>query len=97
MRAVVLNESHGASRVAKRDKVLAEHAHAQGIAVRVWQLGAEGERLPEAAQQVAHRGARSNAGQQLVLFTRQHPPSIRHTPADKILSKRSLADARERA
>ena len=72
VRAVRPQQPDPAGAVAKRDQVLAQRAHAQRRAVRLGQLGAQQHRLPILAHQVAHRRARADAGQKLVVFPAQH-------------------------
>ncbi len=77
--AVGAEQAHAAGGVAEGDEVLPEESDPQRVPVRVGQLGGEQGRDPVLAQQVAHRGARANTGQQLILFL-QHAgdlPSIR--------------------
>jgi hypothetical protein len=68
VRAVRAQQADASLRVAKGDEVLAERAHAHGRAVGRRQLGADQDRLPVLAHQVAHRRARPDARQKLVVF-----------------------------
>ena len=60
MRAARMDQTRPALAVAKEDQVLAEDAHLARHAARV---GSEADRVPVAAQQLAHRRAGADLGQ----------------------------------
>ncbi len=72
MRAGVGEQSDLAVGVAERDELLAEHEHADGIAIGGRQLFAEHGGQPVLAEEVAHRGAESDPGDELVFFLTEH-------------------------
>jgi hypothetical protein len=74
MRAMAVDHAVGAGEILVEDEVLAEQPHGfHRVAV---ELADAGDRPPVAAQEIAHRGARADRGQQLVLRFRKHasPP-----------------------
>jgi len=75
VRAVVLDEADFAVAVAERDELLAQHQDADGIAVGRGRLFGEHGRQPVLTEQVAHRGARADATDQLIFFLGQHDGS----------------------
>src|SRR5258708_23021376 len=72
MRAVRGNQADAAVGVSEGDQVFAEQAHAHWVAIRLGQLGGQQSRHPVAAHDVAHRRARADSSDQVVVFTLQH-------------------------
>lgn len=72
MWAMIAEEANPPGRVAERDEILPEEADPEGRPIRRRQLRREKGRKPVLAHEVAHRGTRSDAGQQLVIFLAQH-------------------------
>ncbi len=68
MRAARVDEARPALPVAKQDQVLAEHAHRARHAAGI---GGEADRMPVAAQQLAHRRAGADFGQLAVVRRRR--------------------------
>ena len=68
MRAARMDQPRPALAVAKEDQVLAEHAH---LARRRAGVGGEADRMPVAAQQLAHRRAGADLGQLAVVGRRR--------------------------
>ena len=67
MRTVRGDEADDAVRIAKRDQVFAEQAHARGRTVAFGHFFREQRREPVAAEQVAHRRAGSDSGEAFVI------------------------------
>src|SRR6201999_1929549 len=72
MRTALLQQADLAVAVAERDQPLAEDLDPHRIAVALRDLLAEADRMPEAPEHLAHRRARADATQQLVIGFRQH-------------------------
>ena len=70
VRAVRLDQSDPAFRVAKGDQIFAHHFDADRRAVGLGNFTRERNRLPEAPEILAHRGAGIRAGEQLVVGRR---------------------------
>src|SRR5262249_60193140 len=82
MRAELFEQTDAAFRVAERHQVLAEQLHADRRAVGLGQLPREQRRDPVTPDGVAHRRARADASDELVLFVGQHGvvlPALRST------------------
>ena len=60
MRAARIDEARAAQAVAEQDQVFTQHAH---LARPVARIRREADRMPVAAQQLAHRRARADLGQ----------------------------------
>jgi hypothetical protein len=74
-----IQQTHALVGVTERDEVFAEDLHAHGRAVTVGELLGEEDGLPEAAEEIAHRGPGAGAGEDLVVFRAQHG---HHTATD---------------
>jgi len=70
MRALRLDQADPAAGVAERDQLLAQHLDADRRAVGLGQLARQRDRLPEAPEIFAHRGAGAGPGEQLVVGRR---------------------------
>src|SRR5262249_9357825 len=82
MRAELFEQTDAAFRVAERHQVLAEQLYADRRAVRLGQLPGKQRRDPVTPDGVAHRRARADASDELVLFVGQHGvvlPALRST------------------
>src|SRR5262249_17223274 len=82
MRAELFEQTDAAFRVAERHQVLAEQLHPDGRAVGLGQLPREQRRDPVTPDGIAHRCARADASDELVLFVGQHGvflPALRST------------------
>jgi hypothetical protein len=74
--AVAVQDAELALLVAKKDKVLAHELH--GLErTRAVQFFGQGHRLPVAAQQLACRHVRPDAGHQVILFSADHGELLR--------------------
>jgi hypothetical protein len=72
VRTVFVEQADAALGVAEGDEVFAEQTDANRRAIGLGDLARQQRRHPIAAHRIAHRGARSNPGDQLVFFARQH-------------------------
>ena len=72
VRTVFVDEADPAGAVAKGDEVLPQQPHPHRRAIGLGQFPGEQGRDPIEPHRRAHRGALSDAGQQLVLLARQH-------------------------
>ena len=74
MRTVPVQQAVLSGKILVQHKVLAKQTHRLGR--RVIQFGDRGDRLPVAAQQIAHRRAGADLGQSTVAFLAQHQTSF---------------------
>ena len=72
VRAEFVDEADAAVAVAERDEVLAQQLHPDRRAVGLGDLARQAGRDPIPPHRIAHRGARSDAGDQFVFFRWQH-------------------------
>ena len=76
MRAVVVDQPHGAGGVAEGDELLAEQLDAHGRAVGVRQLAGLERGQPVFTEEVAHECARAYAAEQVVICLAEHVTSL---------------------
>ena len=68
MRAELVYQADPALGVAKRDKLFTQQLHPHRLAVRLRQFARHQRRYPITAQHIAHRGSRSDPGDQFIVF-----------------------------
>ena len=77
VRAARVQQAEPSPRVAKRDEVLAERLHPDGVRIRRGQFLREQDGRPEAAEEIAHRRLRPDAREQFVVFPSRVPSGAR--------------------